>query len=866
MRIALIAPLVSPIAEPQVGGSQSVVADLARGFVRRGHDVVLYAPEHSRVDGVNILSLGIDSERLQDDVYQSGSTRAPSSAMTEAYRTIFQHVRSGDFDVIHSHGFDAPAITEGVRVGLSILHTLHLPPTSIMVDVIRVARSEGSTVWCAGVSHAHAGLWSAAVHIDHVLRNGVPVSAIPYRAEGARDAVIAARFSPEKGVVEGIEAARAAGWSVTVFGIPYDEHYEHDVRRRWWGDADVRFHDPVSRPILWNALGTAGVVLCLSHWDEPFGMVAAEAQAAGTPPVLIVVPASMVDTWRGLLDLHGLSWACRVVSVHGLPSQDDLSGYFGASLVVIDEAHRLRSRGVWYRKVMEILTHGSADKRVLLLTATPVNTGIRDLTTLLQVLTKNKRNVFAPAIADFEAYLRRVERGEVDPFPILDRAVVRRSRTDILLDYEQRRQAGVLGIEKPKLPQRTLFHVAYQYVSNHNTDLFDLFAETLKALRLAPYDLEPYEKKAQTAIDFDDTVVPSHAPGSLAALLAAGLLKRFESSLKAIDLSLNRLDVFLRRYQEALDATPPRLLVLAESRDARTLLDEERLGDEDQAEDFDASWDSIIESLPAMTDVEMYDIVLIRSAIEHDRAAIYTLRKALPARQDDGKIAALRKLFETGGRLHGKRCLVFTQFRDTARYMYEFLGDIEWHRANGIGPVALVDGDVSGSERARIAATFDPDVSSESALYRFSGQEGPPQLLVSTDVLAEGHNLQLAEAVVNFDLHWNPQVVVQRSGRIDRLNSPHERVMLLSFLPEEGLEKHLKLVQTLDARFHLNNLLGLGDEPVTKLKSDLPTLTFEQMANGYADKIARHYGDQIVAAIGPHPSEWGPQVFFRIRL
>lgn len=285
MRIALIAPLVSPIAEPQVGGSQAVVADLARSLVQRGHDVVLYAPERSRIDGVRILSLGIDSARLQEDVYRAGSSRAPSSVMVDAYRTIFHQVLSGDYDVIHNHGFDAPAITEGAGLGLSILHTLHLPPTSIVVDAIRAARSTGSAVWCAGVSHAHAKLWSTAVHIDHVLRNGVPVSAIPYRAEAARDAVIAARFSPEKGIMEGIEAARTAGWSVTVFGIPYDEHYEHDVRRRWSGDADVRFLEPVSRPILWNALGTAGVVLCLSHWDEPFGMVAAEAQAAGTPVI-----------------------------------------------------------------------------------------------------------------------------------------------------------------------------------------------------------------------------------------------------------------------------------------------------------------------------------------------------------------------------------------------------------------------------------------------------------------------------------------------------------------------------------------------------------------------------------------------------
>jgi UDP-glucose:tetrahydrobiopterin glucosyltransferase len=285
VRIALIAPLVSPITEPQLGGSQAVVADLARSLVHRGHDVVVYAPEGSRIEGVSILSLGIDSARFQEDVYRSDSSSAPSRAMVEAYRTIFQHVRSGHFDVIHSHGFDAPAITEGARLGLSILHTLHLPPNSIMVDAIRTARSEGSRVWCAGVSRAHTRSWNSVVYMDHELKNGAPVSSIPYRSEISRLAVIAARFSPEKGVMEGIKAGRAAGWAVSVFGIPYDKEYEGDVRRCWADDDEVRFLEPVSRPTLWTSLSMAGVVLCLSRWDEPFGMVAAEAQAAGTPVI-----------------------------------------------------------------------------------------------------------------------------------------------------------------------------------------------------------------------------------------------------------------------------------------------------------------------------------------------------------------------------------------------------------------------------------------------------------------------------------------------------------------------------------------------------------------------------------------------------
>jgi superfamily II DNA or RNA helicase len=556
------------------------------------------------------------------------------------------------------------------------------------------------------------------------------------------------------------------------------------------------------------------------------------------PPVLVLVPASMKPVWEGILRDFGMLWACRVETLQSLGTDVDVTPYQGAGLVIVDEAHRLRSRGVWYRKALEILTGGTPDKRVLLLTATPVNTGIDDLTTLLQVLTKNRRNVFAPAIADFEAYLKRVEKGEVDAFPILDRCVVRRSRTDILLDYEQRRQAGMVGLEKPKLPERALHHVTYHYASSGRDDVFDTFARTLRALRLAPYDLKPYERDPHQPALVSDGDPPSHAPGSMAALAAAGLLKRFESSLPAITLSLNRLDILLRRFEEALSASPPRLLHLADNPEARVLLHEERDADEDQASDFDVRWRRLLDSLPPLSDPERYNLTTIRSAITHDREAIAALKRALPPLASDGKIAALRALFQPGGRLHGKRTLLFTQFRDTAVYVHACLSDEAWRETSHAGNVVLVHGGISGDERLRIVASFDPDKSAAHALDRFAGAADPPQIMVSTDVLAEGHNLQLAEAVVNLDLHWNPQVAVQRSGRIDRLNSPHTRVLLVSFLPEEGLEAHLGLVRALEGRFQLIHLLGLGDEPVTKLRGDLQKVTFEQMRRLYSDDVS----------------------------
>jgi glycosyltransferase involved in cell wall biosynthesis len=285
VRIALIAPLVAPLREPQLGGAQVVVCDMARELTRRGHDVTVYASRGSAIEGVPIAPIDVDPGPLRSDLHHSAGARPASDAMVSAYRTVYAHVRQGAYDVVHSHGFDEPAITVASEMGLSVLHTLHLPPSDIVAIALTRARQRSPGVWCAAVSHAHAEAWRTVVDVDAVLPNGVPVDDIPFCPEAGGAAAIAGRFSSEKGIDDGIAAARLAGLSIDVFGTPYDDEYERGIRRRWHDDGAVRFHAPLPRTLLWGAFGAAAAVLFLSRWDEPFGMVAAEAQAAGTPVV-----------------------------------------------------------------------------------------------------------------------------------------------------------------------------------------------------------------------------------------------------------------------------------------------------------------------------------------------------------------------------------------------------------------------------------------------------------------------------------------------------------------------------------------------------------------------------------------------------
>jgi UDP-glucose:tetrahydrobiopterin glucosyltransferase len=285
VRVALIAPLVTPICDPQLGGAQAVVSDLAVELCRRGHEVVVYASRGSDIAGVPIAPVDIDPASLASDLFRGDGARPASAAMVAAYAAVYGHVLEAGFDIVHNHGFDSPAVAVAAEMGLPVLHTLHLPPGRAMVTAIRDARARPADVWCAAVSQSQAASWRALIEIDAVLPNGVPVDDITFCPDVGSGAVIAARFSPEKGVDDGIAAARLAGLPVDVFGTPYDSGYERAVRRRWQGDAAVRFNAPLARTLLWKVLGAARASLCLSQWEEPFGMSAAESQAAGTPVV-----------------------------------------------------------------------------------------------------------------------------------------------------------------------------------------------------------------------------------------------------------------------------------------------------------------------------------------------------------------------------------------------------------------------------------------------------------------------------------------------------------------------------------------------------------------------------------------------------
>ncbi len=286
MKIAIVAPLVSAIREPQAGGSQAFVADLSRGLASRGHEVHVYAAAGSQIPGVTVIDTGVDHRSLEATLYRA-NTRATrgQGAAAAAFARVYSILGQSRYDVVHNHAFDAPAIALASSLAAPVVHTLHLPPEPAVAATLRDAVRGPQPPAVAAVSAFQSNAWSQVVRVDAVLSPYVPTRGIPWSPAAGSGALFAGRLSPEKGVAEAIDIAQLAGIEIDVYGDSYDAAYDREQIGPRRETAGVRVHPGVARSALWTAMARAAVVLCPAHWDEPFGMAAAEAQACGTPVV-----------------------------------------------------------------------------------------------------------------------------------------------------------------------------------------------------------------------------------------------------------------------------------------------------------------------------------------------------------------------------------------------------------------------------------------------------------------------------------------------------------------------------------------------------------------------------------------------------
>jgi superfamily II DNA or RNA helicase len=568
--------------------------------------------------------------------------------------------------------------------------------------------------------------------------------------------------------------------------------------------------------------------------------------------VLVVAPATLRDgPWRKfLLDFQ--------LGVECISYEDLRQGRFQYrmeeyALVVVDEGHNLRNPGTERAAALRELLAGTPPKQLVFLTATPVNNSLWDLYYLLAYFVKSDsafasvgirslRGLFAKAMA--------LDPDDLSPehlFDVLDDVAVRRTRTFVKRYYPNDRVV-IDGEEVPiTFPKPRPLTVGYE-LDEALPGFFHRFAVAMGTHTDAT-DAERIEQVTdQLPVLTFARYVPSRFVRTgnaeayevqIAGLLRSGLLKRFESSSYAFARTCRKMaashDDFLDLLDKGLVATGRTLAEWAAT----------------DSDDLDVLEDFVSRNGADLESAAQYDVEGLRGDVEHDREVL--LRFAEDAEsvsaEADPKLAALSDVvveiaaeattegFTSDDVRDRRKVLVFSYFADTVDWIVEFLlSEVERNPA-------LAD------YRGRIAAAAGNRDGREAALFGFAPRttDAPPgrdedrfDLLVATDVLSEGINLQQARHIINYDLPWNPMRLVQRHGRIDRIGSRFDDVFLRSFFPDDELEELLGLEERLHRKIRqAARTIGVGpilagsevsDQSFTETREDIERVRIEDVS------------------------------------
>jgi superfamily II DNA or RNA helicase len=551
---------------------------------------------------------------------------------------------------------------------------------------------------------------------------------------------------------------------------------------------------------------------------------------------LVICPAALRDTvWKPLLEQHAIPH--RIESMEQVSQSDTpIDEYAQYPIIVVDESHNFRNPGSnRWRNLFEIVRRASErfpeDFRLILLTATPVNNSVYDLYHQVRLITRDDKGYFqATGIENLEGYFRNAEVQRETLYELLEAIGVRRSRLFIRKHYPDAK----VDDRQIHFPERRIHSMRYNLQAVYGGDLYHQIANAIETLYLAPYQLDSYRREVaqqHTSLFGQDWEQLSNAlrrmgltdaqiselrkrlgeQSGLAGLMRVLYLKRLESSVEALRNSLRHQLEFQKRFLETL--RQGKLLTSGDYRRMRMLEEEDEIAE--------GNWDEFSESLQPI-DPQAYDMNLIEQAVQADVGTLTQLlgdlNRLTPA--DDDKLQTLLAWFRGEGA--GKKVLLFSYYKDTARYVYEYLRQQLPQRE-----IALITGGMPAEQRRDAVRRFAP----RANRYTLQPHEREIEILVATDALSEGQNLQDASVIVNYDLHWNPVRMVQRIGRIDRIGSEHNTIEVYNFIPEDALEELLGLMKRLHEKLQaINRTVGLDASVLGEAPNPMDFNTLQRIA------------------------------------
>lgn len=570
--------------------------------------------------------------------------------------------------------------------------------------------------------------------------------------------------------------------------------------------------------------------------------------------VLVLCPKKLRENWtiytqndkRNLLEKDRFNY--DVLNHTDLSRYDGYSGeinlktvnWANYDLVVIDESHNFRNNNARndkvtrYTRLMNDIIKAGVKTKVLMLSATPVNNGMNDIKNQIAFITEgDDRALSEEGIDSIELVLRKaqtvfnrwtkldeeerttdtfVEMINMDYFKLLDTLTIARSRNHIKKYYN----IAEIG----KFPKRLKPQNIYPGIDLNKE--FPPLEEVNKAIKnlnlsvysplsyLLPNKREEYSKKYDIKVKGGNVFKQTDREQALVGLMRIGILKRMESSINSFELTvgkiLGQINGFIEKINRGLLVYDQEVSILDVDLDSPEL-DDLLIGNKVKVllQDMDLlKWkDALMEDK-----LKLENLLQEAHKVDSNRdEKLHSLKERISDKIKNPINAGNRKI------------IIFTAFADTANYLYDHLAD--WANKSFNIHTAVVTGSgtnrttmkgVKTSDLNEILTHFSPKSKERDKAYLGFTEE--IDLLIATDCISEGQNLQDCDYLINYDIHWNPVRIIQRFGRIDRLGSTNDRIQLVNYWPTNELDEYINLESRVTGRMVLLDISATGEENV----------------------------------------------------
>ncbi|MCB4204546.1 DEAD/DEAH box helicase family protein [Deferribacterales bacterium Es71-Z0220] len=569
--------------------------------------------------------------------------------------------------------------------------------------------------------------------------------------------------------------------------------------------------------------------------------------------VLVLAPKKLRENWLIYRQNDRRNILLNDRFSYDLLNHTDLSRKFGKSgdidlehinwgnydLVVIDESHNFRNneprndRETRYEKLMRDIIKAGIKTKVLMLSATPVNNKLQDLKNQIAFITEGRDDALAettniPSInttlknaqtifnkwSQLDEHKKTTEKlldmMNWDYFKMLDALTIARSRKHIEKYYNIKELGSFPIRNKPKNIKEAIdVNNEFPEIKKINNDILRLKLAVYSPMKyILPQRTEYYSKKYDTVIKGGKTVFKqTDRESSLIYLMKSNIFKRLESSIfsfsKTLGNIIEKIDLILNKIEEHTSSFE---LTLKELEQLIEEYDEFYVGDNIKIllEDIDlVKWKQDL----------LYDKEILESLLQSSKKITPDRDKKLKSLQQE-----IEEKLNNPINPNNKKILIFTAFADTAEYLYENIA--KWLKENFNINSALVTGAKNPKTTMKldrvdfnnVLLNFSPISKERDKIY--PDMQDEIDVLIATDCISEGQNLQDCDYMINYDIHWNPVRIIQRFGRIDRIGSKNKYIQLVNFWPPMELDEYINLINRVKERMVMVDVSATGEENI----------------------------------------------------